>query len=99
MTGDTIPHGTNKGYQGHKCRCEPCKIARRDYVRHLRSGRDPRELIARRKASHQFGGVELGAVDAATVHRAQVTVAALLPREAVAEVLDMLGINHPVVTP
>ncbi len=48
MVNDTrpIPHGTNNGYENHKCRCELCKDASKAYRRQRReSGPVPKPTI------------------------------------------------------
>lgn len=58
-------------------------------------------LHPRTRPSKAFVAIinEVGDVTLDDVRRAQLTVAAMAPRDAVPELLDMLGINHPVVTP
>jgi hypothetical protein len=47
MNADDIKHGCTTAYQYHKCRCELCKKAQRDYMRSYRSDATNKETTAR----------------------------------------------------
>ena len=38
-----MKHGTLNGYKYHRCRCEPCRQANRQYLRQLRNRQDERD--------------------------------------------------------
>jgi len=57
MTGVPSPHGTNRCYINHKCRCAPCREANRLYEK-LRRARHLRDMAA--NPHHRYHGTEYG---------------------------------------
>ena len=47
--GKPIPHGTEAGYGYHKCRCDDCRAARREYTRKMREENPERFREYRRR--------------------------------------------------